>query len=150
MSIQITSKSASVFTGVLAVANGGTGETGPQLAMVTQNVGNVLTANSNVLYDTIVTSTTGSFSTVTGAFTASVAGFYQVNAAFSSVAANNIMVAKNGTQVARIGSNPAGLSASGSYLVQLAIGDTVSIQPNVTSTNAGGGVVNYFTINLIH
>lgn len=71
---------------------------------------------------------------VSGTFTAPVAGFYQFNAQAQSGSSNTLIITslyKNGTEYARGGQVSAPAAAQASFvsgLIQLALGDTVSVQ----------------------
>lgn len=107
-------------------------------------------SNAVVKFDTVLSDTTGSYSTSTGLYTIPVSGRYRMSfVGFAGSTVSNLTVAINGTQSYYVATTPSAGFGSGSLTLNLKAGDTVAIfsaSAATFSAISGGIYQNTFSI----
>jgi hypothetical protein len=144
---------ATNVTGVVAPANGGTGQTGPVALRVHTVSALSITANTNIAYDLVDFDTKSGYSA--GTYTVPTTGIYMVSCSILLSGVNQFPVlTHNGTQVSVLSQlNGGGSDSVGSDLISCTAGDTLSIQNVASGTMLAATATNqrnFMSIHLIH
>lgn len=141
---------ATNVTGIVAVANGGTGQTGPITARTYISTNTAVNAGNVIPFDTINFDTAGGMSS--GSYTIPTTGYYRVSGALDlNTAAANIRLYVNGVWTHYLNTCQVGEITSFNSDEFFTAGDVVTIRPdgntNVTGTVNG---TSFFCISQIH